>query len=55
MKMPTIPWLPCVSVDRKIRAVIKERMERGATDELDRKLAVLIERQKRIERVGWFS
>jgi len=30
-------------------------MEQGATDERDRKLAALIEEQKRVERAGWFS
>ena len=38
-----MPWLPYVAIDREIRAVLAKRMEHGATDELDRKLAHLIE------------
>jgi hypothetical protein len=32
--------------------VLAERMERGATDELDRRLMALIHEQRRIERGG---
>jgi hypothetical protein len=30
-------------------------MERGATEQLDRRLTALIEEQRRVERAGWFS
>jgi hypothetical protein len=45
-------WL---RIDRELRPLIAERLEHGATDELDRKLAALIEEQRRVERADWFS
>jgi hypothetical protein len=37
------------------RELLAARMERGATEQLDRRLAALIEEQRRVERAGWFS
>lgn len=39
-------WHPWLTLDRKIREVLAERMERGATNELDRRLMALIEQQR---------
>lgn len=50
--MISFPW---IALDRKIRELLAERMERGATEELDRRLMTLIEEQRRVERAGWFS
>jgi hypothetical protein len=47
--------LPWIVLDRRIRAVIGERLERGASDEVDRRLAALVVQQQRIARAGWFS
>lgn len=46
---------PYIALDRQIRELLAERMERGATDELDRRLAALIVEARRIEQAGWFS
>ena len=51
-------WLsrpPYAVVDRRIREVLAERMGRGAKDELDQRLAALIEEQRRLASSGWFS
>lgn len=46
--LPAVRFWRCwIDLDRQLRALIGERMERGATDELDRKLATLIEQQRR--------
>ena len=49
-----VSWLRYLALDRNIRALLAERMEWGATDNLDRKLAALIE-QGRVARAGWFN
>ena len=46
------PW---ISFGRQNRALLAERMENCATDELDRKLAALLGQQGRLEHAGWFS
>ena len=54
---PPMLWLsplPYAALDRRIREVFAERMERGATDERDRRLAALIAERDHIERAGWF-
>ena len=50
-------WLPpaYLEIDPRIRVILAEQMEHGATDELDRKLMALVGEQKRIEQAGWFS
>lgn len=48
-------WFPWISVDRRIRAVPAERLEHGATEQPDQRLAVLIAERGRVERAGWFS
>ena len=44
-----------ITLDRRIRLVIAERMERGATDEHDRRLMALMVAREAVERAGWFS
>ena len=53
--LPFVNPLPYAAVDRRIRVLLAERLERGATDELDRQLAALIAERERVERAGWFS
>ena len=42
-------------LDRRIREVLAERMEHGATGELDLRLAAVTGKWKRSERAGWHS
>jgi hypothetical protein len=44
-----------ITLDRKIRELLAERMENGATDQLDRRRAALIEERRRVERAGWWN
>ena len=48
-------WHPWITLDRRLRALIAERMERGASDKLDRLLAALIADRDALQREGWFS
>ena len=50
-----MPWLPCSVIDRAIRVVLAERMERDATEEFDGKPGGADRRAKRVERAGWLS
>jgi hypothetical protein len=42
-------WLPWILLDRRIRAVLAERMERGASVELDRRLVALLLEQRALK------
>jgi hypothetical protein len=48
-------WHPWISLERELRPLFAERIERGATDELDRKIMALIVERRRIQLAGWFS
>jgi hypothetical protein len=48
-------WLPWIELDRRIRALIAERLEHGATDELDAKILAAAAEREELERKGWFS
>jgi hypothetical protein len=48
-------WLPWIILDRRIRAVIAERLTRGASDDIDHRLAALILQRDSVARAGWFS
>lgn len=45
-------WYRWITLDCRIRVVLAERMERGATDELDLQLAALIAERERVEPAG---
>lgn len=47
-------WLSYLTIHREIRGVLADRLEHGATDQLDRKLITLIEQQRRVEWAGVF-
>ena len=53
--MGWISPLPYAVLDRRIGAVLAERMEHGATDALDQQLMFLVAELKRVEEAGWFS
>lgn len=49
-------WLhPWIRIDLELRPLLAERIERGATGELDRRPAALIEERRGLECEGWFS
>ena len=48
-------WPIGAPFDRRIRFLLTERMERGATNELDRKIMALITACDAVARAGWFS
>ena len=49
---PAVAWSRYLALDREIRALLVERMEHGATNELDRKPMAVIEQPKRVERAA---
>src|SRR5262249_23566730 len=46
------PWL---RIELAIRAVLADRMTRGASEKVDRALMTLVEERERIARAGWFD
>jgi hypothetical protein len=48
-------WLTYITLNRTIRELLPAQMTRGASDELDRKLATLMAQRRRVDRAGWFS
>ena len=46
-------WHPWITLDRRIRAVLAERLDRGASDKLDRLLAVFVAERDVVARAEW--
>ncbi len=46
------PWL---RIERAIRAILADRLTRGATETADQVLMTRIREREEIERAGWFN